>query len=180
MPIVRTPRSPAVVAAVSALLASPAFALDGKPPEAPKPKTTEKAASEKPVDPDANRYCANVAPAIAEARIAWQTKRLTELDSQIRQRIADLERAEASARAWVVRRDDMMNAARDDLVAIYARMEPESAARQLSALDDRIAAAILAKLKPGAAGAILGEMGADRASRLTGLLGGASPDEKKS
>ncbi len=73
-----------------------------------------------------------------------------------------------------------MNAARDDLVAIYAKMEPESAARQLSALDDRTAAAILGKLKPSAAGAILGEMDAERASRLAGLLAGASPDEKKS
>ena len=44
------------------------------------------------MDADANRYCANVAPSIAEARIAWQTKRLVELDAQVRQRIADLEK----------------------------------------------------------------------------------------
>jgi flagellar motility protein MotE (MotC chaperone) len=103
---------------------------------------------------------------------------LAELDGQIRQRIGDLEKAEAAARDWIARRNDLMNAARDDLVAIYGRMEPESAARQIAALDDRTAAAILGKLKPNAAGAILGEMDADRASRLAGLLGGTSPDEK--
>jgi len=59
-------------------------------------------------------------------------------------------------------------------------MEPESAARQLAALDDRTAVAILGKLKPSAAGAILGEMDADRASRLASLLAGMSPEEKKS
>ena len=147
------------------------------PPEAPKPKIADKAFA---VDPDASRYCANVAPSIVESRIAWQTKRLAELDAQVRQRIAALEKTEAAAREWIARRGDMMNAARDDLVAIYARMEPESAARQLSALDDRTAAAILGKLKPGAAATILGGMEADRASRLASLLAGASSEEKKS
>ncbi len=185
MPIVRTLRNPAVVAAVAAMLVSPVSADGGKPPETPKPRIAEKAPvekapAEKPVDPDASRYCANVAPSIAEARIAWQTKRLTELDGQIQQRIADLEKAEAAAREWIAKRSELMNAARDDLVAIYAKMEPESAARQLAGLDDRTAVAILGKLKPSAAGAILGEMDADRASRLASLLAGMSPEEKKS
>ena len=185
MPIARPLRSLAVVAIAAALIGSPVSAKDGKPPDASAPKTGEKTAAEKtatakPVDPDASRYCANVAPSIVEARIAWQTRRLADLDGQIRQRIAELEKAEAAARDWIARRGELMSAARDDLVAIYAKMEPESAARQLAALDDRTAAAILGKLKPGAAGAILGEMEADRASRLAGLLGSASPEEKKS
>src|SRR5574340_582867 len=70
------------------LLAGHAAAQDRHPPEAAKVKP----AAEKPADPDVARYCANVAPSIAEARIAWQTKRLAELDAQLRQRIADLER----------------------------------------------------------------------------------------
>jgi flagellar motility protein MotE (MotC chaperone) len=179
MPILRHQRNFAVAAAVAAVLGSPVCAQDGKPPETPKPKVAEKTAVERPVDPDASRYCANVAPSIVEARIAWQTKRLAALDAQVQQRIADLEKTEAAARDWIAKRGELMNAARDDLVAIYAKMEPESAARQLSALDDRTAAAILGKLKPGAAATILGEMEADRASRLAGLLA-AGPEEKKS
>jgi len=191
--IVRILRNLAVAAIVGAALVAPAVADNGKPPDAAKPKAADngkppdapkpKAAADKPgnaADPDASRYCANVAPSIAEARIAWQTKRLAELDGQVRQRIADLEKAEASARQWIARRDDLMKAARDDLVAIYAKMEPESAARQLSALDDRIAAAVLSKLKPSAAGAILGEMESDRASRLASLISGVNQEEKKS
>ena len=41
-------------------------------------------------------------------------------------------------------------------------MQPENAARQLSAMDEKVAAAILGKLKPAAAGAILDEMEAER------------------
>jgi flagellar motility protein MotE (MotC chaperone) len=59
-------------------------------------------------------------------------------------------------------------------------MQPENAATQISAMDDQMAAAILGKLKPAAAGAILDEMEADRASKLAALLSGASDGEKKS
>jgi flagellar motility protein MotE (MotC chaperone) len=81
----------------------------------------------------------------------------------------------------VAKRDAMIKAASDDLVAIYSKMQPESAAVQLSAMDDQTAAAILAKLKPSAAGAILDEMEAERASKLAPILSGASGSgEKKS
>ena len=110
--------------------------------------------------------------------MAWQTKRLNELDAQVRQRIADLEKAEAAAHDWIAKREELMKAANEDLVAIYAKMQPENAARQISTMDDRMAAAILGKLKPAAAGAILDEMEAERASRLAGLIAGG--EEKKS
>ncbi len=179
--IVRTLRNLGTVSAIALALASPVSAQNGKAPKAPKPDApADKAAAERPIDPDAGLYCASVAPSIVEARIAWQTKRLAELDSQVRQRIADLEKAEAAAREWISKRDELMKTAQDGVVAIYAKMDPESAAQQISALDDRIAAAILGKLKPSAASAILGQMEAERASRLAGLIGGANPEEKKS
>ena len=82
---------------------------------------------------------------------------------------------------WVAKRDAMLKAASDDLVAIYARMQPEKAATQIGAMDDQMAAAILGKLKPSAAGAILNEMEAERASKLASFLSGASGSgEKKS
>ena len=162
--------------AVAALFAFPASAQDGRAPESQK----SKANADRTAENDASRFCANVAPSVAEARIAWQTKRLGELDAQVKQRLADLEKAEASVHEWVAKRDAMLRAASDDLVAIYARMQPENAAVQLSAMDDQMAAAILAKLKPSAAGAILDEMEAERASKLASFLSGASAGEKKS
>jgi flagellar motility protein MotE (MotC chaperone) len=171
------------VAAV--LLACPVFAQDGRAPDKEKPKavankTPEKAAVDKPPDVEASRFCANAAPSIAEARIAWETRQLSELDAQVKQRLADLERAEASVKEWVAKRDTSLKAANDDLAAIYARMQPETAATQIAAMDDQMAAAILGKLKPGAAGAILNEMEAERASKLAVVLSGTASGEKKS
>ncbi len=178
------------------LLAWAASAQDSRahPPQKPRPvneKTVkEKASGEKTTgekivaaespETEASRYCVNVAPSVAEARIAWQTRRLSELDAQVKQRIADLEKAEASARQWVHKREALLSTASDQLTAIYAKMEPESAARQIGVMDDRMAAAILGKLKPRVAGAILNEMEAERASKLAAMLAGAEPPEKKS
>ena len=165
-----------IAALAAALFAYSASAQDGRAPEGQKSKAT----ADKAAEIDASRFCANVAPSIAEARIAWQTKRLGELDAQVKQRLADLEKAEASVQEWVAKRDAMLKAASDDLVAIYARMQPESAAVQISAMDDPMAAAILGKLKPGVAGAILDEMEAERASKLASFLSSAGGGEKKS
>ena len=162
--------------AAGALYAYPAIAQDGRPPDSQKPRPN----AERTAETDAGRFCSNVAPSVAEARIAWQTRRLSELDAQVKQRLADLEKAEASVQEWVAKRDALLKSASDDLVAIYSRMQPENAAVQLSAMDDQMAAAILGKLKPAAAGAILDEMEAARASRLASFLSGASAGEKKS
>jgi flagellar motility protein MotE (MotC chaperone) len=171
-------RALALVGALAAVhfFANPAHAQDGKQtPES----SRSKAPADKSAEVEVSRFCANVAPSLAEARIAWQTKRLAELDAQVQQRLADLEKAQASVQEWVAKRDAMLKAASDDLVAIYSKMQPESAAVQLSAMDDRTAAAILGKLKPAAAGAILNEMEAERASKLASLLSGASMGGEK-
>ncbi|HTZ66170.1 MAG TPA: hypothetical protein VMB83_01635 [Roseiarcus sp.] len=165
-----------LLSVAAALLASPTAAQDGRTPGREKSKAT----TDRTADIDASRFCANVATSIAEARIAWQTKRLSELDAQVKQRLADLEKAEASVQEWVAKRDAMLKAASDDLVAIYAKMQPETAAVQIGGMDDQMAAAILSKLKPRAAGAILDEMEAERASRLATFLSAATNGEKKS
>ena len=186
MTSVLSPRALSVSALAVLLLASPSSAQDGRPPAKQKSKATverpapEKSVAEKPGDSDASRFCASVGPSIVEARIAWQTKRLAELDAQVRQRIADLEKAETAARDWIARRDALMAAANDDVVAIFAKMQAEAAARELSAMDERIAAAILGKLKPSAASAILDEMESERANRLVGLLSAGDGVGKKS
>jgi flagellar motility protein MotE (MotC chaperone) len=179
----RSSRGRMALGVAAVLLACPAFAQDGQAPAKEKPKaaankTPEKAAIDKSPDIEANRFCANAAPSIAEARIAWETRQLSELDAQVKQRLADLEKAEASVKEWVAKRDTSLKAASDDIVAIYAKMQPETAATQIAAMDDQMAAAILGKLKPGAAGAILNEMEAERASKLAVVLSGTSGEKK--
>jgi flagellar motility protein MotE (MotC chaperone) len=174
-----------VLSIAAVLLAAPAFAQDGRAPEKEKPKAaankpSNKATVDKAPDVEASRFCANAAPSIAEARVAWETKQLSDLDAQVKQRLVDLEKAQASIQDWVTKRDAMLKSASDDLVAIYARMEPQAAATQIAAMDDQMAAAILGKLKAGAAGAILNEMEADRASKLAVVLSGSMSVGKKS
>ena len=75
MPISRVPNAPQLSSLVAfvlvACLGGPGAAQDGHAQDAQKPKPV----AEKLGDTDAGRYCANVAPSIAEARLAWQTKR---------------------------------------------------------------------------------------------------------
>ena len=158
---------------VGLLAGSAAAQNDGKPkPAAPQP--------DKSVESVVSRYCANVAPVAAEARIAWETRHLNELDGQIKQRIDELEKAEADTRDWVSKRDALLNSASDDVVAIYGKMEPEAAAAQIAAMDESVAVSILHKLKVGAASAILDQMEAARAARLTSLILAVAAPEKKS
>jgi flagellar motility protein MotE (MotC chaperone) len=157
------------------VLAGGAAAQNDKTKLPPAPLPPEKVA-----DSGVARYCANVAPLAAEARIAWESRRLDEIDAQVKQRIADLEKTEADARDWVNKRQAMLNTATDDVVAIYTKMDAEAAAAQLATMDDPVAVAILAKLKTNAASAILNEMDAARASKLTGLILATQSPEKKS
>jgi flagellar motility protein MotE (MotC chaperone) len=181
----RSRRARVSLTVAAALLACPAFAQGGRAPEKEKPKaaankTPDKATAERGPDIEASRFCVNAAPSIAEARIAWETKQLSDLDAQVKQRLADLEKAEASVKEWVAKKDAALKSASDDLVAIYAKMQPEAAAIQIAAMDDQLAAAILGKLKAGVAGAILNEMEAERASKLATFLSATTDAGKKS
>lgn len=127
---------------------------------------------------EAARFCANLGPSAQEARLAAQAKQLKELDEQVRQRLVDLAKVEAQTSEWVHRRDAMLQSATDALTAIYAKMPVDSAAAQLSLMEDGPAVSVIAKLNPRVAGAILSQMDADKASRISTLLLGAGRDKK--
>ncbi|HTV33510.1 MAG TPA: MotE family protein [Methylocella sp.] len=143
-------------------------------------KAPNKAALDAAPGNDVALYCANVAPAVAEVRLARQIKRLNELETEVKLRVRELEQKEAEAREWVGNRQAILKKASDVVVAIFSKMDPEAAAPRLAMMDDETAVAILAKLTPKAAGAILNEMEASRVGRLTGLLSGAGMAAKRS
>jgi flagellar motility protein MotE (MotC chaperone) len=130
----------------------------------------------------AQQFCANIANLAADARIAWQMKRLGELDAQMKQRIAELEAKEAESKDWISRREAFLKKAADDVVAIYAKMRPDAAAAQMVVMDETTAAALLTKLNPRVSSAILNEMEAGKAAKLTDMMSGGAPaaDRKKS
>ncbi len=164
-------------------VASPAVPAAG--PVAPEPKrpVALAAPAAKPAAPasDAQRYCQNVAVAAADARFALQTRKLNELETQIGKRVADLEAREAEFKDVLARRDEATKRAGATLVGIYAKMRPDAAAQQLSALDDATAAAVLTGLNVRQSSAILNEIAPDRAAKLVNTISGlVPPDGKKS
>ncbi len=159
--------------AIAAMIAAPsaAPAQDGVKP---------KPSAEREADGEVARYCGAVAPSAAEARLEYQFRRLTELEARLKDEVAALEKREAEARDWVDKRQELLKAASDDVVAIYAKMSADAAATQLAAMDETIASSVLVKLKPQAASAILNEMEAAKAARLTTLMAGGPFEDKKS
>ena len=129
---------------------------------------------------DVRSYCANVAVAASDARMAWQTARMNELETRVKARIAELEAKSAELRAWIEKREQADRRAGEKLVGIYGKMRPETAATQIATLDDDMAAAVLGQLNPRQASAIFNELVPDRAAKLAGLIAGtATPGGEK-
>lgn len=153
-----------LIAGLLSLLAADAFSASDA--------TTGKPVGEKSAESEIARYCGNVAPSAAEARLAWQMKRLAEMETHVRQALDELGKREDETREWVLKREQITRAATDDLVGIYSKMSAESAAAELAAMDDVLAASVLMKLKPQAAAVILNEMDPDHAGHLTTMMAG--------
>jgi flagellar motility protein MotE (MotC chaperone) len=169
------PLSLAILTAMAIVgLSAPALAQDTRKSE-PETKKAEADASD-----GVQQYCSNVASFAADARIAWQMKRMGELEAQLKQRIVELDAKEVESRQWIDKREALMKKADDTIVAIYAKMQPEAAAAQMVAMEDSTAAALLTKLNPRVSSAILNEMEAGKAAKLTDLMAGGMADGKKS
>lgn len=129
---------------------------------------------------DVARFCANVADAALDARVAWQQKELEVAEGKLRQRIAELEAKRAEYEQWLKLREDFLKKAEDNVVEIYSRMNPDAAAQQIASMADDTAAAVLAKLRARTASAILNEMEPARGAHLADTLAGMRrPDDGK-
>ena len=94
------------------------------------------------------RYCAALAPCAARSARRLSDAPSADLEQRSARGSREARKKEAAAREWVTKRETMMKSATDDVVAIYAKMAPDAAATELSAMDEGMAAAVLAKLKP--------------------------------
>lgn len=156
-------------ACVPVLLAGLVVAAVAAEPEQPKADVEANAGADAPAETqesDVAAYCENTADATAEARIAWQTWKLLALQDSLKQQLEALEKKRAQFQEWVERRNKILAAVEDHVVSIYSRMRPDAAAEQLATLDLDIAVAVLSKLKPRDASAILNEMEPARAAQL--------------
>ena len=118
----------------------------------------------------AKAFCTVNGPAAKEARIAWQTEQLHTLEERAAKKAEELAARSEELRAWIKRRDETLEKADAQLVAIYLKMKPEVAAQQISTMREDMAVSILSHLSARVAGAVFNEMSADKAARLASAL----------
>lgn len=142
---------------------------------APEPKPVADAA---PPQTAGDQYCKGINNAAADARFAWQKQTLADTEKQVEKRVEELNGRIAEYQKWMARRDDFSRKAQSTITDIYAKMKPDAAALQLSALDEETAAAVLTKLSPKISSALMAEMDAKKAARLTTIISASAKGPK--
>jgi flagellar motility protein MotE (MotC chaperone) len=122
----------------------------------------------------AQQYCFNTADSAADARFAWQAKKIKEMEAELEKRAQQLEAKTEEYKKWLARRDEFSKKAQEKLVAFYAKMRPDAAALQLTAMDDESAAALLTKLEPKVASLVLAEIDPAKAAKIAAVISGAA------
>ncbi len=160
----RQPRPPfarkvvllAAVAAATTLAASAARGQDGAAP----PDGIDTALS----------YCTNLADEASDARFARKAQTLKALEEEVEARLDALEAKRTEYQDWLTRREEFLDRAQESLVSIYSGMRPDAASAQLAVMDEFTAAAIVSKLSPRNASALLNEMETEKAARLAMIM----------
>lgn len=124
---------------------------------------------------DAASFCAALRDPAAEARFAWQANTLKGLEAKLADTVKKLEERKAELQLLTDQRAAEVKQAETRMTEIFSRMRPDAAALQLAAMDQSVAIAVLGKLPPRAASAVLNEMEASRAAQLAEVMGGRRP-----
>ncbi len=124
---------------------------------------------------DAASFCEALRDPAAEARFAWQANTLKGLEAKLADTLKKLEERKAELQLLTDQRAAEIRQAEARMSDIFSRMRPDAAALQLAAMDQGAALAVLGKLSPRAASAVLNEMEASRAAQLAEAMGGRRP-----
>ena len=116
------------------------------------------------------RLCGNILDPVREQRYALQVAELEELQAKVQERIDLLEAKRAELEAWATKREEFAKQASGMLVDVYANMPASAAAERLESVDGGLSAALLSKLKPRSAAAILSEMNKEKAAMITRIM----------
>jgi flagellar motility protein MotE (MotC chaperone) len=122
----------------------------------------------------AQQYCFNTTDSAADARFAWQAKKIKDMEAELEKRAQQLEAKTAEYKTWLERRDEFARKAHEKLVGFYSGMRPDAAAGQLAELDEEMAAAVVIKLQTKVASQIMGEMDPERAAKIATIISGAA------
>lgn len=125
-------------------------------------------------------FCGNIADAARDQRYLMQKQELEGLQTDVDERIRQLDERSVQYRDWLRKREEFMRVAESQLVEIYKNMRPDAAAQQLEIVRPEVAAAIVMKLSPRLASQILNEMDTKKAAGLAGIIASAAaPDLPK-
>lgn len=129
----------------------------------------------------AQQYCFNTADTAADARFAWQAKKIQEMEAALDKKVQQLEAKAQEYKQWLDRRDEFSRKAHEKLVGFYSRMRADAAAVQLATLNEEMAAAVVMKLETKVASQIMGEMDPERAAKIATIISGAGkiPRDKR-
>ncbi|AHB47771.1 hypothetical protein W911_04070 [Hyphomicrobium nitrativorans NL23] len=122
----------------------------------------------------AQQYCFNTADTAADARFAWQAKKIQEMEAELNKRAEQLSAKTEEYKTWLARRDEFSRKAHEKLVGFYSRMRADAAAAQLAAIDEETAAAVVTKLETKVASQIMGEMEPAQAAKIASVIAGAA------
>ena len=122
---------------------------------------------------DVMRYCANIRDEAREARYALLDERIAAARAELAAERDRLVERTAELTEWTERRERFLALADERLVAIYAAMRPDAAAEQLSLIEPIVGAAVLVRLKPRQASAVLAAMPTERAAELASIIAAA-------
>ncbi|HEX2841780.1 MotE family protein [Hyphomicrobium sp.] len=122
----------------------------------------------------AQQYCFNTVDTAADARFAWQAKKIRDMEAELDKRARQLEAKTEEYKSWLARRDEFARKAHEKLVGFYSRMRPDAAAAQLATVDEEMAAAVVTKLETKVASQIMGEMEPERAAKIATIISGAA------
>ena len=126
--------------------------------------------SEQPVVWSSDGYCKAIAEIAAKRRDSAEKEELAQLAIRVEDRMVLLEQRIASLKEWVAKREALVARAKDAVSQIYGRMTAEAAALQLLAMPENTAAAVIYKLETKQASAIMAEMDATKAARLSSII----------
>ena len=155
------------------IVAAPALilligSLSGALAQEEKPKPVVKTARE-----EIKAFCANIADAARDQRYLLQREELAKLQTEVNDRIDQLQKRKSEYESWLKQRNDFLQKAEAGLVDIYKGMKPDAAAGQLNLIDPNLASAILMKLSPRQSSQILAEMDPEKAAALTEIISAA-------
>lgn len=127
----------------------------------------------------AQKFCGNIAAHAGQELLNWQSATLTRLKEEINGKIDELRQLQESQSQYERRQMEAKDRLSSSYVTIISRMRPDAAAAHLSAIDDAIAAKIVAQLEPKVASSIFNEMPASRAAKLADNMTGAHDASRK-